>query len=167
VCAKGRELHYARVTTPVVPPVPPVASAGVAPIGGNSLVDIEPGTNTYMGMWFSADYFPRPFPTLEAQAASNAATVLPYAGTVSAFVIRLATPASTTPGDIVFLDVLRNGLATQISCQIVASSLGCTDSLHQIDVNPGDTIVVRMSAIGVFGKASATNISWAAKYTAK
>jgi hypothetical protein len=101
---------------------------------------------TYLGLFVSSAYF--------TGAPLEAAQVVPVAGTLSGFHVRLRSEASSGVGSYTFAvlrDPTGSGTAfaeTSVRCTVAGSALACSDTTHSQAFKAGDLVVVRATPAG-------------------
>jgi hypothetical protein len=94
-------------------------------------------------------------------SAGEAASPVPVAGTLSHFSVHTGTLVS---GGSVVLTVLKNGVATQLTCTIASGSSSCSDSTpaDNATLTTANTIAVEIqNSSGNFVR----NVAWTAQLT--
>ena len=92
-------------------------------------------------------------------ATESSVELAMVAGVASVF--RLNITPSQTAGNLYTGTVLKNGVATALTCQIAASSQTCNDSTHTVAFAAGDRISVQVTHTGT---PSAVIAAWTARY---
>ena len=91
-----------------------------------------------------------------AATVTDAGSVIGSGGTISAFRGQL-----TFPMGAVTFSLFVNGVATSLTCTVLAPGSACTDALHTVTLAAGDVIAVRIA------NASSNplrHVSWSAKF---
>jgi hypothetical protein len=92
-------------------------------------------------------------------SAAEAASPVPISGTLSNFSVHTGT---TVSGGSLILTVLKNGVATSITCTIAGGSSSCSDATHTVTLTTANTIAVEIqNGSGGFVR----NVSWTAQLT--
>lgn len=90
-------------------------------------------------------------------SATEAASPVPIAGTLSNFSVHTGTAVS---GGNLILTVLKNGIATSITCTIASGTSSCSDSTDTVALTTAATIAVEIqNSSGNFVR----NVAWTAQ----
>jgi hypothetical protein len=89
--------------------------------------------------------------------ASQAASPVPIAGSLTNLSVHVG---SAVAGSGVTVTVLKNGVATALSCTIASGNSSCSDSAHSVSLLTTDVIAVEIdNATGGFVR----NVAWTAQ----